>query len=85
MPGIPTALTQGGRLVLPAKVRSQLHLVDGERVVIEVHGTSLTVTPVRVKILEAQELAAKYLKPGESLVDDLLAERRREFTREVEE
>ncbi|MBS1784372.1 MAG: AbrB/MazE/SpoVT family DNA-binding domain-containing protein [Acidobacteria bacterium] len=85
MSGIAATLTQGGRLVLPAKVRSQLHLEDGDRLVIEVHGDSLTVTPVRVKIQEAQKLVAKYIKPGGSLVDDLLAERRQEFAREVGE
>lgn len=86
MAGVATVVTKGGRLVLPAKVRSILKIVDGERVVIEVQpGGYLTVTPLRVKIQEVQKRMAKYKVPGVSMVDDLLEDRRREFEREIAE
>ena len=86
MSGVATIVTKGGRLVLPAKVRSTLSIADGERVVIEVHpGGYLTVTPLRVKIQEVQKRMAKYKVPGVSMVDELLEDRRREFEREIAE
>ena len=86
MSGVATIVTKGGRLVLPAKVRSTLRIADGERVVIEVQpGGYLTVTPLRVKIQEVQKRMAKYKVPGVSMVDELLEDRRREFERETAE
>ncbi len=86
MSGVATIVTKGGRLVLPAKVRSTLRIADGERVVIEVQpGGYLTVTPLRVKIQEVQKRMAKYKVPGVSMVDELLEDRRREFEREIAE
>ncbi len=86
MSGVATIVTKGGRLVLPAKVRSTLRIADGERVVIEVQpGGYLTVTPLRVKIQEVQKRMAKYKVPGVSMVDELLEARRQEFEREIAE
>ncbi len=86
MSGVATIVTKGGRLVLPAKVRSTLRIADGERVVIEVQpGGYLTVTPLRVKIQEVQKRMAQYKVQGVSVVDELLEARRQEFEREIAE
>ena len=41
-----TTLSSKGQLVLPAKVRRQLRLVQGERLSIEVRGDSVILRPV---------------------------------------
>jgi len=41
-------------------------------------GNELKITAQQQRIKRAQERARRYLKPGESLVDELLAERRAE-------
>lgn len=84
MAGLTATITAGGRLVLPAKVRSELHLEDGARVVVEVRKGSVVVTPLSAKLRAAQALVTAHAGKA-SLVDALREERRGEFERESDE
>jgi AbrB family looped-hinge helix DNA binding protein len=75
----------GGRLVIPAEIRRALGLKDGESVVLRVEDGELRVWSVREGIRRAQAIASKYIRPGESMVDELIAERRAENARDEEE
>jgi AbrB family looped-hinge helix DNA binding protein len=80
------AITIGdrGRLVLPARVRQELGLKPGMRMLLstETDG-SLRLRPYRAVAKESRGLLAK-LAPGASLVDELLEQRRSEAGREGE-
>ena len=73
----PVKITKGGRMVLPVQVRKAMNLVDGEMVVLEVEGTSLRIVPLRDRLAHAQAIAVDFFA-GRPIVDELLAERRKE-------
>ena len=75
-------LVSGGRLQVPADIRRALGLKDGDAVVMEIVDGRLQVRPYRDVIAEVQARFRPYLKPGVSLVDELIADRRREAERE---
>jgi len=71
-----------GRLVIPAELRRQLGIEAGGPVTLELDGYELRVSTIRAGIRRAQEIAARYTKGKTGLVDDFLAERRREAERD---
>jgi AbrB family looped-hinge helix DNA binding protein len=71
-----------GRLVLPAAVRSALDLKPGTRLLISAEEDgSLRLRPYRAVADESRGMFADLAK-GDSLVDELLAEREAEAARE---
>ncbi|HEX6032019.1 MAG TPA: AbrB/MazE/SpoVT family DNA-binding domain-containing protein [Tepidiformaceae bacterium] len=77
-----TRIGKGGRLVIPAEARKRLDLREGEKVMVEVRDGELRVYSVREGIRRAQEIVARYVPAGVSLVDELLRERREEAAHE---
>ncbi|MEX0782673.1 MAG: AbrB/MazE/SpoVT family DNA-binding domain-containing protein [Dehalococcoidia bacterium] len=71
-----------GRLVIPAAIRRQLDLCEGEPLVIEVQDRTLVVSSPLAGLRRAQAIAAKYKRPGVSVVDEFIAEKRAEAARE---
>jgi AbrB family looped-hinge helix DNA binding protein len=81
MDAIPTRITQGGRLVIPAAVRKAMKLADGEMVMLEVKDNTLQVTTFDDRIDAIQAFCAPLL--GAGVVDEFIAERRREAAKEL--
>ena len=79
------SIDSAGRVLLPAELRSALHLERGSRVVIEPEGMSARITPLHRVIEEVQEFFCRYKQPGESVVDELIRERRQEAAAEDRE
>jgi AbrB family looped-hinge helix DNA binding protein len=76
-------LDKAGRLLIPAKLRSELNVGPGDPVVLETKGEELHVRPYKQAIREAQAIIRKYIPDRDrSLVDELIAERRKEAERE---
>jgi AbrB family looped-hinge helix DNA binding protein len=75
----------GGRLVIPAEIRRELGLEEGEPVVMRVQDGELRIWSLSEGIRRAQAIASKYKRPGESVVDELIAERRAENARDEAE
>jgi AbrB family looped-hinge helix DNA binding protein len=69
-------VSQNGRLVIPASFREALQIKGGDEVVLRLEDDELRITTQQRRIERAQRRARRYLKPGTSLVDELLAERR---------
>ena len=69
-------IVSGGRIQLPADVRRQLSLADGDTVLIEVVDGEVHVRPVRDAIRRMHERMKPYRIEGRSVVDELIAERR---------
>lgn len=76
----------GGKIVIPAELRRELGISDGDTLVIERDGDgTLTVKTYAQVVREVQDLFRAAVSPYEgSIVDDLIAERRREAAREDE-
>ena len=67
---------ENGRIVIPAPFRRALGIEVGDEVVLRVQSGELRITTQQHRIQRAQQRARKYVKPGTSLVEELLAERR---------
>ena len=72
----PLKVAPDGRLLIPADMREAMQLGDGGHVVVSVEAGELHVLAQLVSIRQVQERMRKYKKPGESVVDQFLAERR---------
>jgi AbrB family looped-hinge helix DNA binding protein len=75
-----------GRLVLPAAMRSELGLVPGARLVVDVEPDgSLKLRPFRAVAEASRGMLADVGDPNVSWTDELIAERRAEAAREDRE
>ncbi|WP_394890946.1 AbrB/MazE/SpoVT family DNA-binding domain-containing protein [Mesorhizobium sp. AaZ16] len=75
---------EGGRLVIPAEMRKAMGVKPGDTLVLKVQDGELTAISQLVSIRKVQERLASYKKPGESVVDGFLADRREEQRRSDE-
>jgi AbrB family looped-hinge helix DNA binding protein len=75
-------VSEGGRVVIPAELREKYHIEVGDSVVWRDDGDGLRLFSRRNGIRRAQQVLAKYRRPGESVVDELIRERRAEAARE---
>lgn len=80
-----TQIGAGGRLVVPAPYRQMLGIEDGGHVLLRLEDDEVRMIGRDTAIARIQDMVAKYVPEGVSLVDDLLAERRREVEREERE
>ncbi len=69
-------VNENGRLVIPASFRKRLGIRVGDDVVLRIEGDELRITTLKRNIERAQRLVRKYVKPGTSLVGELIADRR---------
>lgn len=76
-------IQENGRVVLPAELRKILGLSKGDKVLIEAEGDEVKLTTARLRRKRAQGIARKYARPGVSVVDEFLAEKRVEAEREI--
>ena len=75
-------LNENGRVVIPAPYRKALGIKPGDEVILRMEDDELRITTMKRRIERAQRLVRKYVKPGVSLVDELIAERREAAKRE---
>jgi AbrB family looped-hinge helix DNA binding protein len=69
-------VNENGRLVIPASFRKALGIKSGDEVVLRMEDDELRITTMKRRIERAQRLIRTRVKPGRSLVDELIAERR---------
>jgi len=71
-------IVSGGRLQIPADVRKELGLADGDKVRLEIVDGELRVRSLGAVIKAIQAEVRRYVPEGVSLADELIAERRAE-------
>lgn len=71
-----------GQIVIPASFRKALGINPGDELVLRLKDDELRISTLKVRIQHAQRLVRRYVKPGTSLVDELIAERRKAAVRE---
>ena len=79
-----TKLNENGRILIPASVRSKMGIKAGDSVVWTLEDGVLRVESYRAVIRKVQDKMEKYKKPGVSMVDEFLSEKRDEARRELE-
>lgn len=77
-----TRVSQNGRVVIPASFRRALGINAGDEVVLRLQDDELRITTQQRRIERAQRRARQQVRPGTSLVDELLDERREAAKRE---
>lgn len=79
-----TRVNQNGRVVIPASYRKALGIKAGDEVILRMEDGELRITTMKRRLERAQRRVRQYVKPGVSLADELIAERREAAKRERE-
>lgn len=64
-----------GRLVIPASIRKELGINAGDELILRIDHDELRITSLRRRLEHARGLVREHIRPGTSLVDELIAER----------
>ncbi|MBZ5615545.1 MAG: AbrB/MazE/SpoVT family DNA-binding domain-containing protein [Acidobacteriia bacterium] len=75
-------VNENGRVVIPASYRKMLGIKAGDEVILRMEDDELRITTVKRRLERAQRRIRQYVKPGVSLADELIAERREAAKRE---
>jgi len=69
-------VNENGRVVIPASFRKALGIRVGDEVILRIEDAELRITTLKGRVERARRLVRKHVKPGTSLADELIAERR---------
>lgn len=75
---ISMKMSEGGRVVIPAEIRRELSLNDGDTVLWEFKDGVAQLSTRLSQLRQAQAMVRRYVPEGVSLVDELIADRRAE-------
>jgi AbrB family looped-hinge helix DNA binding protein len=75
-------VNENGRVVIPASFRKALGINVGDEIVLRIEDDELRIMTLKRRLERAQETIRRYIKPGRSLADELIAERREAAKRE---
>ena len=79
---VKTKVAEGGRIVIPTKLRQALGIEIGENVTLSVKNNTLQITTQKEALRRIQALVRKHVPEGVSLVDELIKDRREEAANE---
>ena len=82
MAEVRTRVGSGGRVVIPAEYRKAMGVEPGDEVVIVLEDEEIRIVSLRHAVARAQSLVRRHVPVGESLVDELISDRRQEAKRE---
>ena len=71
-----------GRILIPIALREAAGVKPGERVVIRIVDGAIVIETIATQIRKVQAMVAHLKRPGESVVDEFIAEKRLEAERE---
>jgi AbrB family looped-hinge helix DNA binding protein len=77
-----TRVNENGRVVIPASYRKALGIKAGDQVILSMEDDELRITTMKRRLERARRRIRQYVKPGVSLADELIAERREAAKRE---
>jgi AbrB family looped-hinge helix DNA binding protein len=77
----PVKIIEGGKLVIPAAMRRQLGLANGDTVLVGVEEGELRIRSIAKAVERAQAIVRRHVPRGVSLADELIEDRRGEVER----
>ena len=84
-PSVKVRLGPDGRVVIPATMREALALKEGDVLFARLEAGEIKLLTPQAAMRRAQAIVRPFVPEGVSLVDELIADRRREAAREMEE
>ena len=75
-------VSEGGRVVIPAELRARHGIAIGDSLLWVEDEQGLRLVSPRAALRRAQQLAAKYKRPGVDEVDEFIRDKRAEAARE---
>ena len=79
---VRTRMTEGGRIVIPARYRKALDIKPGDELIVQLDEGELRVYSRAEALKRLQDQVTSVVPEGVSLVEELLRERRKEAARE---
>lgn len=80
-----TEVQKGGRVTIPANLRKEYGLSEGDMVNLTLVDGEIRICSWKKNLERIQEMVKGRTPPGVSIVDELIAERRKEAAKENEE
>jgi len=80
---VRATVNESGRVVLPKELREAMGIQPGDVLFFSSDGKTVRLETQKQRIRQAQEMIRQYIDPSRSLVDELIAERREEFRKEM--
>jgi AbrB family looped-hinge helix DNA binding protein len=77
-------MTPNGRVVIPLEFRKALGVSVGDELILSWEDDGIRIATIKQNLERAQRHARQYAKPGVSVVDEFIAERREAAKRELE-
>lgn len=77
-------MTPNGRVVIPLEFRKALGVTAGGELILSWENDGLRIATIKQNLERAQRHAKQYAKPGVSVVDEFIGERREAAKRELE-
>jgi AbrB family looped-hinge helix DNA binding protein len=71
-----TRIGEKGRVVIPASFREALEIKVGDEVELSIDDNEPRVSTLKTRLARAQQRLRRFIKPGRSLAEELIAERR---------
>lgn len=78
-------INENGRIVIPADIRKEMGLNQGDAVVMTLENGILKIESHQVRVRQVQESLSKLIPPSRQLSDELAQSREREVRQEMEE
>jgi AbrB family looped-hinge helix DNA binding protein len=76
-------VNDSGRVVLPKVLREVMGIEPGDLLFFSRDGETVRIETQKQRVRRAQERVRRFIDPSRSLVDELIAERREEFRKEM--
>jgi AbrB family looped-hinge helix DNA binding protein len=77
-----TKIGAGGRIVIPAQIRSDLDVKPGDELILALKDGELRIFSLRQAVKRSQRLVRRYVPEGRSLAEELIQDRRVDGARE---
>ncbi len=82
---IRAKVNESGRVVIPVQFREAMGIEPGDEVIFSSDGGTVHIETQKQRIRRAQEYVRSFIPEDVSLVEELIAERREEFRKEMAE
>jgi antitoxin PrlF len=69
-------IQERGRVLIPASFRTALELQVGDEIELRIENNEIRISTVRSRLARSRQRLRKFIKPGRSLSEELIAERR---------